>query len=130
MMDFKGKGKEPNVSRAWISAATMGLAYLVGKSRCRQTASSHSSLTKLHQGGLLPMIPYFAITNTTHALFVSIALTSVILLAFGFVKNFITVKTKRSGFYGAVETLIVGALAAGASYGIVRGVNNGNLHLH
>jgi hypothetical protein len=129
-MDFKEGGKEPNVSQAWISAATMGLAYLVGKSMCRQAAPSHSSLTTLRQGGLLPMIPYFAITDTTHALFVSIALTFVILLVFGFVKNYITVKTKRSGFYGAVETLFVGALAAGASYGIVRGVNDGNLHLH
>jgi VIT1/CCC1 family predicted Fe2+/Mn2+ transporter len=109
MMDFKVKVKEPDVSRAWISGATMGFAYLIG--------------------GLLPMIPYFAIPNTTHALFVSIALTLMILLAFGFVKNYITVKTKRSGFYGAVQTLIIGALAAGASYGIVRGVNNGNLHL-
>ena len=75
------------------------------------------------------MIPYFAIRDTTHALFVSIALTFVILLVFGFVKNYITVKTKRSGFYGAVETLIVGALAAGASYGIVRGVNGGSLNI-
>ena len=69
------------------------------------------------------MIPYFAITNVTNALFVSIALTFVVLLAFGFVKNYVTIKTKRAGFYGAVQTVIVGALAAGTSYGIVRGIN-------
>lgn len=70
------------------------------------------------------MIPYFAINNVTTALFVSIALTFVILLAFGFVKNYVTIKTKRAGFYGAVQTVIVGALAAGTSYGIVRGINH------
>lgn len=32
MMDFELKLEKPNVSRAWISAATMGLAYFVGKS--------------------------------------------------------------------------------------------------
>ena len=69
------------------------------------------------------MIPYFAITNVTNALFVSIALTFVVLLAFGFVKNYVTIKTKRAGFYGAVQTVIVGALAAGTSYGIVRYIN-------
>ena len=29
-MDFELKLEEPNVSRAWISAATMGAAYFVG----------------------------------------------------------------------------------------------------
>ena len=75
------------------------------------------------------MIPYFAITNVTHALFVSIAVTFVVLLVFGFIKNYVTIKTKKAGFYGAVQTLIVGALAAATSYGIVRGINNSGLNL-
>jgi vacuolar iron transporter family protein len=70
------------------------------------------------------MIPYFAMTDVTHALFVSIGITVVILLAFGFIKNYVTIKTKRAGFYGAVQTLIVGVLAAGTSYGIVRGLDS------
>ena len=73
------------------------------------------------------MIPYFAMTNVTHALFVSIGITFVVLLVFGFVKNYITIKTKRAGLYGAVQTLIIGTLAAGISYGIVRGVNSSNI---
>lgn len=73
------------------------------------------------------MIPYFAINNVTHALFASIAITFVVLVAFGFVKNYVTIKTKRAGFYGAVQTVIVGALAAGTSYGIVRGINHSNI---
>lgn len=72
------------------------------------------------------MIPYFAMTNVTHALFVSIAITVVTLIAFGFVKNYITVKTKRSGVYGAVQTLAIGVFAAGTSYGIVRALDSHN----
>lgn len=30
MMDFELKLEKPNVSRAWISAATMGLSYFIG----------------------------------------------------------------------------------------------------
>lgn len=66
------------------------------------------------------MIPYFVMTDITNALLVSIGVTVVILLTFGFTKNYITVKTKRSGIYGAVQTLGIGVLAAGTSYVIVR----------
>ena len=72
------------------------------------------------------MIPYFALQNVTHALFISIGITIVILLAFGFIKNWVTIRTKRSGFYGAAQTLFVGVLAAGTSYGIVRAINSKN----
>lgn len=77
-----------------------------------------------HLGGILPMVPYFAMHRVVDALFVSIGITVVILLAFGFIKNYVTVKTKRSGFYGAVQTLLVGVLAAGTSYGIVYGIDH------
>lgn len=70
------------------------------------------------------MVPYFAMQNVTHALFVSIGITVVILLVFGFVKNWVTVRTKKAGAYGALQTLFVGALAAGTSYGIVRAVDS------
>lgn len=30
MMDFELKLEKPNISRAWISGATMGLSYFVG----------------------------------------------------------------------------------------------------
>jgi len=32
MMDFELKLEKPNISRAWISAATMGFAYFIGSS--------------------------------------------------------------------------------------------------
>jgi predicted membrane protein (TIGR00267 family) len=103
-MDFELKLEKPNVSRAWISAATMGMSYFIG--------------------GLIPMIPYFAMTNVMHALFVSISITVVILLVFGYIKNYVTIRTKRAGFYGAVQTLLIGILAAGTSYGIVRALDS------
>ena len=69
------------------------------------------------------MIPYFAVKDVTHALFISIGITAVILLVFGYVKNWIMIRTKGAGVYGALQTLFVGALAAGASYGIVRAID-------
>ena len=70
------------------------------------------------------MIPYFAVKNVTHALFISIAITVVILLVFGYIKNWVTIRTKRAGVYGALQTLFIGVLAAGASYGIVRAIDS------
>jgi VIT1/CCC1 family predicted Fe2+/Mn2+ transporter len=70
------------------------------------------------------MIPYFAIKNVTHALFISIGITVVILLAFGFIKNYVTIRTRRAGVYGAVQTLFIGVLAAATSYGIVRAIDS------
>ncbi|KAH8909414.1 vacuolar iron transporter [Coniochaeta sp. PMI_546] len=106
MMDFELKLEKPNVSRAWISAATMGMSYFLG--------------------GLVPMIPYFAMSDATKALFVSIGITVVILLAFGYIKSWITIKSKRAAGRGALQTLFIGALAAATSYGIVRAIDSRN----
>ncbi len=72
------------------------------------------------------MIPYFAMHDVTHALFVSIGITVVILLVFGFVKDYVNIGTKRAGAYGAVQTLCIGVLAAATSYGIVRALDSKN----
>lgn len=67
MMDFELQLPEPDTSAAWKSAVTMGLSYFVG--------------------GLIPMIPYFVMDKAQEALLVSIAITVVILLVFGYVKS-------------------------------------------
>jgi predicted membrane protein (TIGR00267 family) len=105
MMDFELRLPEPDVGRAWISAGTMGLSYFVG--------------------GLIPMLPYFFMDSAQRALLVSVVITVVILLLFGFMKNWVSIRTRKAGFWGAVQTLIVGALAAGTSYAIVRLLDNG-----
>ena len=104
MMDFELRLPEPDAGRAWISAATMGLSYFVG--------------------GLIPMLPYFFMDTATHALLVSAVITVVVLLVFGFMKNWVAIRTRQAGFWGALQTLVVGALAAGTSYGIVRALDH------
>lgn len=103
MMDFELKLEKPATSRRWIAALSMGLSYLLG--------------------GLVPMIPYFAYKNIDHALFTSIGVTVVILVIFGYVKAIVTGCTRKDAILSALETLGVGVLAAGSSYGIVRGFN-------
>ncbi|KAF2858110.1 DUF125-domain-containing protein [Piedraia hortae CBS 480.64] len=105
MMDFGLKSEEPDPKKAWIEGLVMGTAYFFG--------------------GLLPMIPYFAIKeNVTHALYVSIGITAVILVAFGYAKATFAGCTTRDQTWSALHTLLVGTVAAGVSYGIVRGVNS------
>jgi predicted membrane protein (TIGR00267 family) len=104
MMDFELKLEKPSRSAAWISALVMGVSYFLG--------------------GIIPMIPYFAFKNINHALFTSIGITVVILIAFGYVKGRLTGCTQRDAVLGSLQTLLVGALAAATSYGIVRGVNS------
>lgn len=70
------------------------------------------------------MIPYFAMRNVNHALFVSIGITVFILLVFGYSKARFTGTSQLDAFISALQTLMVGVLAAGTSYGIVRGVNS------
>jgi VIT1/CCC1 family predicted Fe2+/Mn2+ transporter len=71
------------------------------------------------------MTPYFAVNDVDRALFISIGVTCVVLLIFGYCKAIATGTTRGAAIYGAVETLAIGAVAAGVSYGIVRGVNKG-----
>ncbi|KAI9719768.1 MAG: hypothetical protein M1812_003256 [Candelaria pacifica] len=103
MMDFELCLPKPNTSRAWISGVTMGSAYFLG--------------------GIIPLIPYFATHHVNKALFISIGVTVVILLGFGYIKAILSGCSKVIGIKSALHTLIVGALAAGASYGIVKGIN-------
>jgi len=106
MMDFELRLPEPDAGRAWVSAATMGLSYFVG--------------------GLIPMVPYFFLERTQEALMVSVVITVVVLVMFGFLKNWVAIRTRKAGFWGAAQTLFVGALAAGLSYAIVKALDRGD----
>jgi VIT1/CCC1 family predicted Fe2+/Mn2+ transporter len=103
MMDFELQLARPALSRAWISALVMGLTYLLG--------------------GLIPMIPYFAFNNVNHALFTSIGITFVLLVVFGWIKSVLTGSKGLAIVSSIVQTVAVGAIAAGTSYGIVRGIS-------
>lgn len=105
MVDFRLHLEEPESNRLWLSAIFMGMSYMLG--------------------GIVPMIPYFAIENVTHALFVSISITVVELILFGYAKALVTGLKGRSAVISSIQTLIVGAAAAATSYAIVFGVNQG-----
>ena len=93
------------ISRLWTSALTIGFSYFVG--------------------GLIPLIPYMAHINAQTGLIVSACVTGTVLFIFGAFKTYFTgAKGGWKGYlYGAVSTLIVGALGAGAAYGLVRAMN-------
>lgn len=88
--------------RLYISAFTIGMGYLLG--------------------GLIPLLPYFFIPRAQIALIYSSVITGIVLLIFGAVKSHVTgAGVGTYGYvYGAVSTLFVGGLAAGAAFAIVR----------
>lgn len=68
------------------------------------------------------MTPYFFVANVETGLFWSIGVTLLILLLFGLAKTHFTGATGgvRGYAWGAVSTMLVGGVAAGAAFGIVR----------
>jgi len=93
MMRFELNLEKPDATRAPISAATIGLSYLVG--------------------GLVPLLPYMITTDAKSALFASAAMTLTALGLFGTVKGRLTgTKPLASG----LQTLCIGGLAAAAAY--------------
>ncbi|ATY61366.1 protein CCC1, putative [Cordyceps militaris CM01] len=104
MVDFSLRLERPNIHRAWISGVTMGLSYLVG--------------------GLIPMIPYFVMPRVGEAFVVSIVVTAIILVIFGYVKNYVAIRNHRAGLWGAIQTLFIGFMAAGTSYMIIKALDS------
>lgn len=92
--------------RAYISAVTIGLGYLVG--------------------GIIPLIPYFFVPQAHTALVYSCIITGIVLLVFGAVKARVTGAGQGAGGYiwGAVSTLLVGGAAAAAAYALVAWLEN------
>ncbi len=100
MMRFELGLEEPDPARALRSGMTIGGAYVAG--------------------GLVPLAPYFFMPTTSAALPISIAVTLSALLVFGFVKGrYSGARPLRS----AVQTLVVGGIAAAAAYTLVKAVS-------
>jgi len=97
MMRFELGLEKPDPSRALKSAVTIALSYVVG--------------------GIIPLSPYIAMTNARAALSWSVGLTLFALLIFGFIKGQFT---GVSRIKSAIQTLLVGGLAAAAAYGLAR----------
>ncbi|HEX3549142.1 MAG TPA: VIT1/CCC1 transporter family protein, partial [Candidatus Elarobacter sp.] len=72
-------------------------------------------------GGIFPLAPYVFVPNSHDALWWSIGFTSLALLAFGAVRARVLATHVLAG---AFQTWFIGALAAGAAYGLARLVNH------
>lgn len=80
-------------------------------------------------GGLVPLLPYFLVETALEGLYYSIAITTVVLLAFGGFKTYYTgAQVGVQGYlYGCISTLMVGGSAAAASFGIVKALEGTGL---
>lgn len=97
MMKYELGLDRPDPRRATKSALNIGLSYVVG--------------------GLVPLSPYFFLQSPLSGLKISIVLTIICLFTFGWFKSKLTgVKP----FNGAVRVALIGAVAAGAAYGVAK----------
>ncbi len=100
MMRFELGLEKPEPSRAWKSALTIALAYIVG--------------------GMIPLSAYLFLPDARNALKLSVVVTLVALAVFGGIKGrFTGVPVVRS----ALQTSVIGGLAAAAAFGIARWIS-------
>ena len=100
MMRFELGLEKPDARRAARSALTIATAYVVG--------------------GMIPLAPYLLVASARRALPVSVAVTLVALGAFGYVKGLFT---GARPFRSAVQTVLIGALAAGMAFLLARAIS-------
>jgi VIT1/CCC1 family predicted Fe2+/Mn2+ transporter len=106
MMRFELGLEKPDPKRAFSSAVTIASAYIAG--------------------GLIPLAPYIFAAYITpmdvrkNALLLSVAVTLIALLIFGFIKGRYTgTRPMRS----ALQTALIGSVAAGAAFLIARAIS-------
>jgi predicted membrane protein (TIGR00267 family) len=97
MMKYELGLEKPDPKRATKSALNIGLSYIMG--------------------GIIPLSPYFFITDATEALKYSVIATLCCLFIFGFFKSKIT---GINPWIGAIRVMLIGALAAGAAFGVAK----------
>jgi vacuolar iron transporter family protein len=100
MMRFELGLEEPDPKRALRSALTIGASYIAG--------------------GLIPLAPYIVLKDASLALWTSVIVTLIALLVFGFVKGQFT---GASPARSALQTMLIGGLAAAAAFVIARAIS-------
>lgn len=88
---------EPDPKRATKSAFNIGISYITG--------------------GFVPLSPYFFLESATDALKLSAIITLICLFTFGYFKSKLT---GVSPFGGGLKVMLIGAIAAGAAFGIAK----------
>lgn len=102
MMRFELGLEKPDPRRALRSALTIGGAYALG--------------------GLIPLGPYILQDDVGTALKISVVLTLAALAVFGYVKGRFT---GAGPWKSALQTTLIGGIAAAAAFGIARAVGGG-----
>ncbi len=97
MMKYELGLDKPDPKRATKSALNIGISYIIG--------------------GIIPLSPYFFIVDSNEALKYSVIATLTCLFIFGYFKSRIT---GVNPMLGAVRVMLIGALAAGAAFGIAK----------
>jgi vacuolar iron transporter family protein len=97
MMKYELGLEEPDPRRATKSALNIGLSYIAG--------------------GIIPLSPYFFISNSADALKISVVATLLCLFLFGFFKSRIT---GVNPWWGALRVTLIGAMAAAAAFGVAK----------
>jgi VIT1/CCC1 family predicted Fe2+/Mn2+ transporter len=97
MMRFELGLEQPDPQRARKSALTIAGAYIAG--------------------GLIPLAPYFLVASARAGLPLSVGVTLVALAVFGYVKGRFT---GARPLMGALQTVLIGGLAAAAAFAIAR----------
>jgi VIT1/CCC1 family predicted Fe2+/Mn2+ transporter len=97
MMKYELGLDKPDPRRATKSALNIGISYIVG--------------------GLVPLSPYLLVNTPTEALKISIVVTLICLFVFGYFKS---KATGVNPWTGAIRVMLIGALAAGAAFGVAR----------
>ena len=100
MMRFELGLETPDPGRALTSALTIAAAYVAG--------------------GFIPLGPYLAVSSIRTGLLCSVAFTLLALAVFGYVKGHFTgTRPIRS----AIQTVVIGGLAAAAAFAIARAIS-------
>jgi VIT1/CCC1 family predicted Fe2+/Mn2+ transporter len=97
MMKYELGLEKPDPRRATKSALNIGLSYIAG--------------------GLVPLSPYFFVDSPLQGLKLSVIVTLVCLFGFGYFKSKMTGIQPWSG---ALRVMLIGAVAAGAAFGVAK----------
>jgi len=97
MMRFELGLEKPDPARARVSGLTIAGAYIAG--------------------GMIPLAPYFFLSDVHAGLWLSVGVTALALAVFGYIKG--TFTGTRPG-RSAVQTALIGGVAAAAAFAIAR----------
>ncbi|MDP4129776.1 MAG: VIT1/CCC1 transporter family protein [Bacteroidota bacterium] len=103
MMKYELGLEKPDPLRAKKSAFNIGFSYVIG--------------------GLIPLSPYFFVSNGIQGLKISTVITLICLFVFGYFKSKLTGVNR---WEGAVRVMIIGAIAAGCAFAIARLIQTGH----